>query len=68
MPAERSKVASRKTIARPDISSGRSGRASFTTKATIAGSAKPHAIHITASRTIAAIALDFSGKDLVAGS
>ena len=56
------RVISRKTIARPDINSGRSGRASFTSNATMAGSARPHAIHIAPSRAIAASALSLSGK------
>ena len=55
-------------IARPDISSGRSGRISFTTSAMSAGSARPHEIHIAPSRAIAAIVLSLSGNDLVAGS
>ncbi len=50
-------------IARPDISSGRSGRTSFTTRATIAGSASPQAIHIAPSRAIAASVLILSGND-----
>ncbi len=54
--------------ARPGISSGRSGRTSFTTNATIAGSAMPHAIHIAPSRAIAASVLSLSGKDFVAVS
>src|SRR5712691_4818340 len=39
MPAARASVTRRKMIARPDISSGRSGRTSFTTNAAIVGSA-----------------------------
>ena len=50
-------------MARPEISSGRSGRASFITSATMNGSAMPHAIHIAPSRAIAASVLNFSGKD-----
>ena len=55
-------------IARPDINSGRSGRASFTSSETIAGSARPHAIHIAPSRATAAHALSLSGKVRVGGS
>ena len=51
-------------MARPDITSGRSGRANLTSSATIAGSARPHAIHIAPSRAIAASALSLSGNDL----
>jgi hypothetical protein len=61
-------VTSRKMTARPGISIGRSGRSNFATKATIAGSAKAHAIHIAASRAKEATASSFIGNDLVAGS
>jgi len=62
------RVVNRKTTARPDINSGRSGRASFTSNATMAGSARPHAIHIAPSRAIAASVLSLSGKDFAAAS
>ena len=47
---------------------GRSGRTSFTTMAASDGNASAQAIHIAASRAMAAIQLCFSGNDLVAGS
>ena len=68
MPAASTRVTSRKKTVRPGTSSGLSGRASFTTSATIDGNASPHAIHIAASRAIIASVLNFSGKVLVAAS
>jgi hypothetical protein len=55
-------------MARPETSSGRSGRSSFTTNATIAGAASAHAIHIAPSRAIAASILSLSGNDFVVAS
>ena len=61
-------VTSRNTTVRPGTSSGLSGRTSLTTRATIDGSAKPHAIHIAASRANIASVLNFSGKVLLDAS
>ncbi len=67
MPADMMIVTSRKTIARPDTSSGRSGRISLTTRATSEGSTNAQAIHIAASRAKLAQPFSLSGNDLVSG-
>ena len=55
-------------MVRPFTSSGLSGRIILNTSAAIEGTAKPHAIHIAASRSTPAIRLTFSGKSWLAAS